>query len=354
MKIVYQIKDWDEKAVIATIGFFDGVHPGHCFLLQEMQHLASQRHIPSAVITFPVHPRVVLNADYQPKLLNSFDEKLSLLSETGIDYIIVMDFKPALAAMTAREFIGAVLVPQWHVRTLIVGYNHRFGYHRTEGFENYVLDGKDFGLEVIQTSSFSADKDIAVSSSMIRRLIEAGDVAAASRLLGYHYRLKGCVIDGNQKGRELGFPTANITVEDKYKVIPRNGSYVVRISIGDKNYDGMLYIGSRPTISTDDSLRIEVHIFDFSEDIYGKSVTVEFIDFIREEKKFTSLSELREQMMTDQRKAKLLGGRNQESGVRSQESGVRNQEAGIRSQESGGRRQESGVRGQGTGGRGQE
>jgi len=306
MEIVYDRKDWTIKAVVATIGFFDGIHSGHCFLLREMRKVAKERGLPCAVITFPVHPRVVLHADFQPQLLNSFDEKMALFEKTGIDYVIIMDFTPELAALTARDFISNVLVPEWNVQTLFIGYDHRFGRRQTEEIEQYITDGKDFGLEVIKASSFHSDNGLVVSSSVIRRLIEAGDVAEASRLLGYPYRLKGHVVNGQQVGRQLGFPTANIAVDEKFKVIPRSGSYAAKIIIDDVKYNGMVYIGSRPTISADDTLHIEAHIFDFSEDIYNKSIIVEFVDFIREDRRFDSLDELREQMEQDKTQVQLI------------------------------------------------
>ena len=299
MKIIYNKDDWKEEAVVATVGFFDGVHSGHRFLLQEMCDLAKARRLPSAVITFPVHPRVVLHSDYQPQLLNSLDERLQLLSLTGIDYVIVMDFTPTLASLPARDYITDVLFSEWHVKTLLIGFDHRFGFQRTEGFEQYVDYGRACGLEVINFTSYKDDKGITVSSSVIRRLIEKGDMAAVSRLLGYPYQLKGHVVNGHQIGRQMGFPTANITVDESFKVIPHNGSYAVRITLDDQHYKGMLYIGSRPTIGFDDSLCIEVNIFDFSGDIYDKSVVVEFVAFIREERKFDSLDELQKQMEDD-------------------------------------------------------
>jgi riboflavin kinase/FMN adenylyltransferase len=204
--------------------------------------------------------------------------------------------------MTAREFIAS-LVAQWRVQTLLVGYNHRFGFQRTEGIEQYIRDGKVCGLEVIRTSSFSDDTGAAVSSSMVRRLIETGHMEAVSGLLGYHYQLKGHVIDGNHIGRRLGFPTANIELDEKFKVIPRSGSYAVRITIDHNKYNGMAYIGDRPTIDTNDALRIEANIFDFSENIYNQSIIIEFVAFIRIDKKFDSLDELREQMREDMLKA---------------------------------------------------
>ena len=299
MKIIYNRNDWKEEAVVATIGFFDGVHSGHRFLLQQMQNLARERRLPSTVITFPTHPRVVLHADYQPKLLNSLDEKLALLSKSGIDYVIVMDFTHALSLLSARDFISTALALDWNVKTLLIGFDNRFGFQRSKGFEQYAHYGSECGMEVINISSYQSDSGVVVSSSAVRRLIEAGDVAAASQLLGYYYRLKGHVVNGYQIGRQIGFPTANIAVDEWFKVIPRSGSYAVRVTIDEQQYKGMLYIGTRPTINNDDSLCIEVNIFDFSNDIYNKAIVVEFIAFIREEKKFDSLEELRKQMEID-------------------------------------------------------
>ena len=299
MKIIYDRDDWREEAVVATIGFFDGVHTGHCSLLQEMRDLAKERRLPSAIITFPIHPRVVLQSDYQPKLLNAFEEKLVLLSKTGVDYVIVMDFTAELAALTARAFILTVLASEWRVKTLFIGYDNRFGYQRAEEFEQYVVYGNECGMDVVKASLYRNDKGLVVSSSMVRNLIGNGDMAAVSRMLGYHYQLKGHVVGGHQIGRKIGFPTANIAVDERFKVIPRNGSYAVWVTIDGQRYKGMLYIGSRPTIEYDDALGIEVHIFDFSADIYNESIVVEFAGFIREDTRFDSLDELREQMEKD-------------------------------------------------------
>ena len=301
MTIIYDSNDWKEEAVVATVGFFDGVHPGHRFLLQKMCDLAKERRLPSAVITFPVHPRTVLHSDYQPKLLNSFEEKLELLSTTGVDYIIVIDFTPELASLTAREFISNVLVSGWHVKTLLVGFDHRFGFQRAEGFDKYVEYGMEYGMEIVKISSYSSENGKAVSSSMVRRLIETGDMAAVTHLLGYHYRLKGRVVKGHQLGRKLGIPTANMDVDEKLKVIPRSGSYAVWVTVDGRKYKGMLYVGSRPTIDYDNSLRIEVNIFDFSRDIYDVSIIVEFVEFIREDRKFDSLDDLMVQMEEDRK-----------------------------------------------------
>ena len=302
MNVIYDIENWNVEAVVATIGFFDGVHPGHRFLLDEMIDVSKKRGLPSAIITFSTHPRVVLHSDYQPKLLNSFDEKIELLSKTGVDYIVVVDFTTELASLTAREFITGVLAAKLHVMTLLIGYDHRFGYQRVEGFEHYVIYGRECGMDVVMASSYS-DKGLIVSSSVVRSLIGSGDVATASQLLGYPYHLKGHVVDGQKLGRSIGFPTANIAVDERFKVIPYYGSYAVRIIIDGKRHDGMLYVGPRPTLNDDDVVSIEANIFDFSDDIYGQKVTVEFVDFIREDMKFESIDELVTQMRADKQKA---------------------------------------------------
>ena len=302
MNVIYDIDNWKEDAVVATIGFFDGVHPGHRFLLNEMLDIAKNKSLPSAVITFTTHPRVVLHSDYQPKLLNSFDEKIELLSKTGVDYVIVMDFTPELAAISAHEFITGVLAAKLHVKTLLIGYDHRFGHLRTEGFEQYSVYGSECGMEVQEASLYS-EEGMAVSSSTVRKFIMNGDVAGASTLLGYLYSLKGHVVGGHKIGRSIGFPTANIAVDEKFKVIPLEGSYAIWIIIDGKRHGGMLYIGPRPTLGGDETMSIEANIFDFSEDIYGKQVTVEFVEFIRENMKFGSLAELADQMHEDKLKA---------------------------------------------------
>ena len=304
MNIIYDMESWKEEAVVATIGFFDGVHPGHRFLLQEMRKLAAERHLPSAVVTFTTHPRITLHSDYQPKLLNSFEEKMELLSMVGVDYIIVLDFNAALASLSARDFITGILSENLHVKTLLIGYDHRFGHNRTEGFDEYVVYGRECGIEVVKTPPF-ADKELVVSSSKIRHFIEKGDMATVSHLLGYHYRLKGHVVNGYKVGRTIGFPTANIAIDEKSKVLPLNGSYAVWIVIDGKRYKGMLYIGSRPTLDDEDQISIEINIFDFSEDIYNKTVEVEFVEFIREDMKFDSLDKLSARMREDKEKAIL-------------------------------------------------
>ncbi len=286
------------QPLVATIGFFDGVHLGHRFLINELREVAREHNLPSAVITFAVHPRVVLHTDYQPKLLNSFDEKVRHLEETGVDYCIVLDFTLELAALSANQFIASLLTGQWQVKTLLIGYDHRFGHDRADGFEQYVVYGAAYGMDVIKASSYTEGQQ-AVSSSEIRRRLAGGEVENAAHLLTYPYQLKGTIIAGNKIGRTLGYPTANIQVDEPFKIIPGVGIYAVWVEWEDKRYKGMLYIGDRPTIDDKGILALEVHILDFAGDLYNKDITVSFIRYVRGDVKFESLEALSEQLTRD-------------------------------------------------------
>lgn len=286
------------KRLAATIGFFDGVHLGHRFLIDELKEVAQARHLPSAVITFPEHPRAVLQSDYQPKLLNSFEEKLDLLASTGVDYCIVLDFTVELSRLTAQEFISNILADNFHVGALLIGYDHRFGRDRKDGFEQYVAYGAACGMEVIKASPYDEGRT-AVSSSEIRSLLANCRVEEAERLLTYPYQLRGTIVNGYKVGRKLGFPTANIQVDEPFKIIPGIGVYAVWVYLKDERYKGMLYIGDRPTLENGNNITLEVNILDFSGDIYNNEITVAFIYYVREDVKFGSLNELKEQLGRD-------------------------------------------------------
>lgn len=298
MIVVKDTEILEGKKLVATIGFFDGVHAGHRFLIHELEQIARTAGLPSAVITFPEHPRAVLHSDYQPKLLNSFDEKLKQLASTGIDYCIVLDFTLGLSRLTAKEFISSVLADRLHVDTLLIGYDHRFGHNREDGFEQYVAYGADCGIEVIKASRYS-DGEAAVSSSEIRRLLAECRVEEAARLLTYPYQLRGRIVGGHKVGRTLGFPTANMRVDEPFKVIPGIGVYAVRVYLNDQCYKGMLYIGNRPTLDNGDDISLEVNILDFSGNIYNDEMTVAFIRYVRGDIKFGSLGELTDQLEKD-------------------------------------------------------
>ncbi|MDR1644856.1 MAG: riboflavin biosynthesis protein RibF [Tannerellaceae bacterium] len=289
----------ETEGLVATIGFFDGVHRGHRRLIEQMQDIARQRRLPSAVVTFPQHPRIALHADYQPKLLNSFPEKLTHLATTGIDYCIVLDFTEALSRLTAEDFITTVLARRWNVKTLLIGYDHRFGRDRADGFQQYAAYAQACGMDVVQATPFVED-EVAVSSSEVRKQLTAGYVEQAARLLAYPYQLKGQIVHGNHIGRTLGFPTANIRIDEPKKILPPEGVYAVEVTLDDKTYKGMLYNGRRPTLDGDGGqMRIEVHIFDFAGDIYARPISVAFLRYIRADIRFRSLEELKEQLERD-------------------------------------------------------
>lgn len=297
MRVIHDTQAITEPGVMATIGFFDGVHLGHRFLIDEVKAAAAQRGLPSAVITFPTHPRSVLQQAYQPRLLNSFADKLRLLATTGVDYCIVLDFTEALSQLSAESFLQ-ILATQWRVKGLVIGYDHRFGHDRRDGFEQYVEYGQRWGIEILKATAFDAGHT-AVSSSEIRRLVQEGKVERAAQLLTYAYHISGRIVSGYKVGRTLGFPTANIQPDDPMQLLPGIGVYAVWVEVAGGRYKGMLYIGSRPTLDNGTQLSIEVHILHFSGDIYNDPIRVTFERFVRGDEKFGSLEALKAQLMRD-------------------------------------------------------
>lgn len=289
--------------LVATLGFFDGVHIGHRYLIRQTQEKAAALGLPAAVITFPVHPRKVLHSDYQPKLLCGYEEKLELLTQTGINYCISLPFTKELSNLTAQAFINSVLKEKINVHTLLVGYDHRFGHNREEGFEEYDKYGKSIGMDIVEALEMRVDSKH-VSSSEIRRLLLAGDIKNANRLLTYNYTLSGKIVEGYQVGRTIGFPTANVKAWEKYKVIPQLGVYAVKVHFNNQTRGGMLYIGTRPTLQNGTEISVEVNIFDFDGDLYNQSLTVEFIDFVRSDEKFDNIEQLVEQIYRDKNEVK--------------------------------------------------
>jgi riboflavin kinase/FMN adenylyltransferase len=288
----------EHKPLVATLGFFDGVHIGHRHLINQVKAKAKQLNLPAAVITFPEHPRKVLQQDYQPKLLCGYEEKLEQLETTGIDYCVSMPFTVELSALTAKEFMEKTLKEKINVHTLIVGHDHRFGHNREEGFPEYVQYGSELGIDVMLATELLFEGHH-VSSSQIRRLLAEGKIKLANKLLSYNYKFSGKIIEGYKVGRTIGFPTANIQAWEKYKVIPALGVYAVFVRLENEIYKGMLYIGTRPTLQNDNEISMEVNIFDFEGDLYNRSLTVEFIDFIRPDLKFENIKSLVEQIRRD-------------------------------------------------------
>lgn len=283
---------------VATIGFFDGVHKGHLYLINQVTEEAKAKGLHSAVITFPEHPRHVMNKAYQPELLTTYEEKAKLLANTGIDYCFALDFTPDISRLSAYDFMKKILKDRFNVQSLLIGHDHRFGHNRSESFDDYCLYGEKLGIDVIRTRACVID-DTTVSSSVIRRLLESGEVDEAAHFLGYPYFIEGTVVDGYKVGRTLGFPTANIAVDHPDKLIPANGVYAVYITVKGSRYAGMLNIGHRPTINNGNHRSIEVHILNFHSDIYNFPVRMEFIKKIREEMKYSGKEQLIAQLKKD-------------------------------------------------------
>lgn len=298
----------DNRPKVATIGFFDGVHRGHRYLISQVRAVAARCGWATAVVTFPVHPAQIMRPEHCPALLTTCSEKLELLSQAGVDACILLEFTSQLAALSAYEFMK-LLKERYHIGALVIGYDHRFGHDRREGFDDYVRHGAELGMEVVPAMAFyGVDEEDAVSSSCIRKLLQAGQVGKAKVCLGYEYFLQGIVVAGYHVGRTIGYPTANLQVDCPDKLIPADGVYAVRVYLGGVGYGGMLSIGLRPTLANGSNRSIEVHIFDFHQDIYRHAMRLSFVHRIRDEKKFNSLEELTAQLQRDEAQIRFLLG----------------------------------------------
>lgn len=296
-------RDFSEikESYTACIGFFDGVHKGHRFLLEHLQKEARLTNTLSAVISFANHPRKLIQPDFQLHLINTLDEKIANLSSTGIDACFLLDFTEDIRNLTAREFICDFLSAKMHVTKLLIGYDHRFGRDRAEGFEDYVRYGRSCGMEVVQEPVFNDGTDRNYSSSEVRRNLISGNIAEATSILGQYYKLEGVVIHGHQLGRKLGFPTANLNPFEKDKIIPSNGVYAAKVQLenGD-SFPSMVNIGFRPTVDSEmNRLSVEAHLIGFEGDLYDQSITFSFIERIRDERKMSSIEELKKQLSLD-------------------------------------------------------
>ena len=287
---------------VATIGFFDGVHLGHNYLLEQLKSEAQQRTMQSMVVSFANHPRLFFDPNCGLKQLTLSDEKVDLLTQKGVDEVVMLQFDEYLSKLTSREFMQ-LLVEQYGVKVLLMGYDHRFGSDRATSFDEYIEYGKQLGLEVKRCDGFS-ESEVMVSSSKVRRALELWDIPLANKLLGYKYFLKGRVVAGQKIGRQIGFPTANLDV-DTLKLIPSDGVYVVEVVVKEDVFRGILNIGSRPTVDGD-RRTIEVHIMEYEGgELYGEELKLRFLSFLRHEQRFSSLDDLREQIRKDFNRAKL-------------------------------------------------
>ncbi len=298
MRLIDEISDKVLQPSVATIGFFDGVHRGHRFLIEQVRAAVASRGLASSVITFPVHPRKVMQPDFHPELLTTCEEKVRLLADTGIDYCVMLDFTPDLAQLSAQQFM-TVLKEKYRIQALVVGHDHRFGHNRAEGFDDYVRYGRELGMEVLLAYAYS-NKEVTVSSSVIRHLLLEGNVSEAADCLGYHYFLEGTVVGGYRVGRTIGYPTANLHVDNPDKLVPADGVYAVYVYVGGQKYMGMLSIGYRPTLNNGTDRSIEVNILQFNADIYNQPMRISFVRRTRPELKFDTIEELIAQLQKDE------------------------------------------------------
>lgn len=298
MQIVTDILHYGRKPCAATIGSFDGVHKGHVAMLGELRAVALERGLPLMVVTFARHPRMLFNNSGAPFLLTPSAAKLQLLEAAGVDICVLLDFDHEMAAMSASQFMQEILVECLGVQLLAVGYNHHFGKPAAgEGLEQYIAIGKELGVEVFGAQPFMVG-EVAVSSTTVRRALDAGDVALAESLLGHRYILSGVVVHGAGIGRQLGFPTANISLADEMQMLPLDGVYEVNVFIKGNTYKGVMNIGVKPTVSGKEHT-LEVHIIGFEGDIYGSDITVEFVRRLRGEQSFDNINALRFQIEVD-------------------------------------------------------
>ena len=298
MKIFHSINEFhSDKKTIVTIGTFDGVHLGHAAILKKLTQNTQNETFESTVLTFFPHPRMVLQGKSDLKLLNTINEKIELLEKIGIDNLIIHPFDEKFAELNAEAFVSTILVDHLRVQKIIIGYDHRFGKNRTANIDDLISFGAQYGFEVEQISAQEID-EISISSTKIRTALEEGDIQLANEYLGYSYFLSGTVVKGKQLGRTIGFPTANISLEEDYKLVPQNGVYVVQAEIDGKTIYGMMNIGFNPTVQGKQKT-IEVHFFDFEADIYNRKIQVAILQRIRSEKKFESIELLTKQLDED-------------------------------------------------------
>jgi len=299
MRVFRGIENLPEfKNPVFTTGTFDGVHTGHQVIIRRLNQLAANSNGENIILTFHPHPRMVLHKDDSNlKLLNTLEEKTSLLSKYGVDNLVVTPFSKEFSQLTAEQYVEDFIWKKFYPRKVVMGFNHRFGNNRTGDIELMTAMGKKLGFEVEEIEAQMVE-NISVSSTKIRNALTGGEIETANSLLGHPYTLTGKVVTGEHLGKKLGFPTANLKIEDADKLIPANGVYAVIVKVDETNFGGMLNIGFRPTFNGKKQT-IEVHIFDFNEEVYGMNIGVDLVASIRKEMKFNSVDELIHQLKKD-------------------------------------------------------
>ena len=299
MKIYRSIEDYDEdKRSVVTIGTFDGIHLGHQEILSRLIKSSKNKDLNSVVLTFFPHPRIILNKYNEVKMIDTLDEKIIHLNEIGIDSLIIHPFDRNFSLLSANQFIKDFLVDKLKIKHIIIGYDHRFGKGREASVTDLKNYANDYDFTVKEIKAQEIEK-ITVSSTKIRNSINQGDIKTTEKYLGRYFNLTGKVVKGDGLGKKINYPTANIFIEETYKIIPKDGVYLVETIIKDKLFNGMMNIGHRPTIGTKNK-SIEVHLFNFNEDIYGQVISIKMISKIRDEKKFSSIQALKEQLVKDE------------------------------------------------------
>lgn len=293
----YQSND----ASVVTIGTFDGVHIGHQKIIKRLINTGKKEHLKSIILTFFPHPRMVLQKDSNIKLINTIKERHDILDALGLDYLLIKKFTKEFSRLSARDFVKDILIDKLNVKKVIIGYDHRFGRNRNADINDLKNFGEVYGFEVEEISAQDID-DVSVSSTKIRTALQDGDIKKANAYLGYNFMLSGTVTKGKGLGKQLLFPTANIAIEEDYKIIPKQGSYVVSAQINDKKVYGMMNIGMNPTVNGN-AQTIEVHFFDFEDDIYGEQIKIDLLNRLRDEEKFESVEALKDQLAKDKKTA---------------------------------------------------
>jgi riboflavin kinase / FMN adenylyltransferase len=298
LTIFNSITDFEtNKNTVVTLGSFDGVHIGHQQILKKLRQTAANEDLASVVLTFAIHPRLILQKEPKIKLLNSLDEKTSLLAKSGIESVIIHPFDADFAALSAADFVEKILVEKLKVKKIIIGHDHRFGKDRSANIDDLIAFGKRYDFEVAQISAQEIN-EIAVSSTKIRNALQEGNLQTANAFLGYAYQLSGEVILGKQLGRTIGFPTANIKIDEADKIMPKTGVYCINSIIGSEMVFGMLNIGFNPTVAGE-NLSIEVHFFNFDANLYDQKITINLHQYLREEQKFDTVLLLKQQLEKD-------------------------------------------------------
>ena len=284
---------------ILTLGTFDGVHKGHQKILKKLNSEAKKNKLKSIVLTFFPHPRSVLNPISNLRLINTIKERTELFEKSGIDILITHPFDKNFSKLSPEKFVKSILVDKLNIKKILIGYDHRFGKNRAAGIEDLKKFGLKYDFQVIEIS-VKEQNNVSISSTKIRKSIEDGNIKKAKSYLGYNFSLEGLVIKGNAIGRTIGFPTANLKIKEDYKLIPKRGVYLINTFFDNKKVYGMMNIGVKPTIKVDKET-VEVNLFDWSKDLYGETIKVFMLGYIRDEKKFNSLIELEDQIKIDKK-----------------------------------------------------